>query len=123
MEIIKFAYYNERYYLNEDENRKARILGYFLADDVINNSKKFVDWANNPDSLTNSSNITFLNKENGTISVCDLIDEEGPCLNLKRETFIQVLEAWDKLNSQKFPFIVMKIDDPIVHVEISVFVE
>jgi len=90
---------------------QAKLLGYFLLDDVNDGAKKWKDWAINPQYTDVQGNFCGVSKRANKMHVFFLHDNEVVPAVLDFSEFINLLDQWDPLyKSQQFQTIIITID-------------
>ncbi len=92
------------------------VLSMFLTDDVGSNASCWIKWANDETSRTSGGNITALSKgDEGIIWLNSLLESpegiEEDYFEISKESFIYLLEKWEKLYKKRVPKIVLTFDD------------
>ena len=101
--FVKFDFTIYGYSSRDFNSDEMAILGAFFTTDYdLFGIETLIKWVKDPSQCYTNANLSYLEKENGIVSIGDLYDEE-PIItfDLSEKQFIELIESWEALVAQR----------------------
>jgi len=117
--FVKFDFTRAGYSSGDFNSDEMAILGSFLTTDYdLFGMDTLIKWAKAPNRCYTNANISYLEKENGTVSIGSLYKKE-PIItfDLSVKQFVELIESWEGLTEQKPQEIIIARDNDKIKLE------